>query len=116
MEEKMFKWIKKIVAKVLILIILIEIVPLSENKNNSFIKLEKASAFATQLEAIAPGYIIKQEPEGITFDLSNRLFDTMSVQSFKFRNADLDKRKDDKEENMLNGDNAIWVSKVVCVG
>ena len=107
----MFKWIKKIVAKVLILIILIEIVPLSENKNNSFIKLEKASAFATQLEAIAPGYIIKQEPEGITFDLSNRLFDTMSVQSFKFRNADLDKRKDDKEETMLNGDNAIWVSK-----
>src|SRR5699024_10754537 len=41
----------------------------------------------------------------------NRLFDTMSVQSFKFRNANLDKRKDDKEETMLNGDNAIWVSK-----
>lgn len=107
----MFKLIKKIVARILILIFLIEIAPLSENKNNSFIKLEKASAFATQNEAIAPGYVIRQEPEGITFDLSNRLPDTMSVQSFKFRNADPNKRKDDKEEEMLNGDNSIWVSK-----
>lgn len=107
----MFRWIKKIVARVLILIFLIEIAPLSENKNNSFIKLEKASAFETQLDCIAPGYVIRRGPQGITFDLSKRLTDTMSVQSFKFRNADPNKRKDDKEEEMLDGDNSIWVSK-----
>ena len=103
------KMIKNFIVRVILIIFLINIIPLQNNKKNSLNYIQEAKAFATQLDCVAPGYIINAELGGITFDLSNRLTDTMTVESFSFKNTNPEKQKRDvKEKNLDNG--AKWLS------
>ncbi len=101
---------RKILVNILVCIFLIELIPFSNNTNNLFNKIEEAKAFSTQLDSIAPGYIIKAEMGGISFDLSDRITYTMTVESFSVKNADPNKRKNDKPEQMLDNLGIKWLS------
>lgn len=103
----MFKWIKSFTKKILILVLLLEAIPVPTN--NSFKKIEEAKAFATQTDSIAPGYFINMEGGNITFDLSSRLSETMTVESFKFRNvSNSSGDKQETQDEYLK--DAKWIS------
>lgn len=106
----MRKIFRKVLVNILVCIFLIEIIPFSNNTNNLFNKIEKAKAFSTQLDSIAPGYNITAELGGISFDLSDRITYTMTVESFSVKNADPNKRKNDKPEQMLDNLGVKWLS------
>lgn len=112
-EQGLLRLIRNFIIRVLLLIIFIESFPFQFLDSNLFIKSERTSAFETQLDSIAPGYIIKQDKDGLTFDLTNRLSDDMSVQFFSFKNTDTNKAKNDKKEKMVDNDNAVWASEDV---
>lgn len=101
---------RNILVKILLCIFLIELIPFPNNIDKLFKRSEEAKAFSTQLDSIAPGYVIKAEMGGISFDLSDRITYTMTVESFSVKNADPNKQKNDKPEQMLDELGTKWLS------
>lgn len=76
-----------------------------------FVDVKAPKAFTTQLDSIAPGYVIKSEGGGVTFDLSNRLSSSMTVESFSIKNTNKDKAKNDLPEEMVGNTGAKWITR-----
>ncbi|BAK80980.1 DUF4214 domain-containing protein [Candidatus Arthromitus sp. SFB-rat-Yit] len=99
---------KKFIINLMILIFLFELIPLGDMG----IKLgfvEKSSAYYTQLDSVAPGYVISAEEGGIVFDLSQRLSSSMSVESFSIKNMNPEQQKKDLKEESSDG--VRWLTK-----
>lgn len=100
---------KKIIVKVTLLIVLLDIIlPCLGIK---FGYIDEAKAFTTQLDSIAPGYVIKSEDGGVTFDLINRLSPSMNVESFNVKNTNKDKAKNDKAEELVKANGSKWITR-----
>lgn len=104
------QFLKRFLARLLLICFFIDIVPLPKNINKILNNKFDAKAFASQSEAISPGYVIRSEEGGITFDLSNRLTENMTVESLSFKNTDPSKRSQDRPETKFNGQNHKWFS------
>ena len=100
------QFLRKILARLLMIVFLIDMIPLTKSASNK----HAVKAFSSQSEAISPSYIIRSEEGGITFDLSNRLTENMTVESFSFKNTDKSKQSSDKSETKFNGQNHKWFS------
>ena len=99
---------KKFIINLMILIFLFELIPLGDlGIKLSFVK--KADAYYTQLDSVAPGYVISAEEGGIVFDLSQRLSSSMSVESFSIKNTNPEQQKKDLKEESSDG--VRWLTK-----
>ncbi len=105
----MRRCIRRFLSNLILLVMLFEFMPTYLGVN--FNVAREAKAFFTQMDSIAPGYVVKSEGGGITFDLSPRLSDTMTVESFSVKNTDSEKAKNDLPEEMVGVNGAKWLSK-----
>lgn len=103
--------LKKFLARLLLVIFLLDVIPLPDKFNKVLDKKIEVKAYASQQDCIAPGYIIKTEGGGVTFDLSNRMTDTMVVESFSFKNTNTSKQSKDKKEKEYQENNRKWFSE-----
>lgn len=99
---------KRFIINLMTLIFLFELIPFGE-MGIKFGFFKKAEAYYTQLETVAPGYVISADEGGIVFDLSQRLSDTMSVESFSVKNTNPEQQKKDLKEESIDG--VRWLSK-----
>lgn len=99
---------KRFIINLMTLIFLFELVPFGE-MGIKFGFFKKAEAYYTQLEMVAPGYVISPEEGGIVFDLSQRLSSSMSVESFSVKNTNPEQQKKDLKEESSDG--VRWLSK-----
>ncbi|EIA23093.1 hypothetical protein SFB3_314G0, partial [Candidatus Arthromitus sp. SFB-3] len=99
---------KRFIINLMTLIFLFELIPFGE-MGIKFGFFKKAEAYYTQLEMVAPGYVISPEEGGIVFDLSQRLSSSMSVESFSVKNTNPEQQKKDLKEESSDG--VRWLSK-----